>query len=66
MPHIPSRDSDQKQQPSGNHRRVQMKVSVLVTAAAVFGVMYFVKHHVDTSASNKDYLLKPTVQSAQR
>ena len=43
-----------------------MKVSVLVIAAAVFGGMYFVKNHVDTSAFNKDYLLKPTVQSAQR
>ena len=66
MPHIPSHDSNRKQQPSGNHRRVQMQVSVFVIAAAVFGGMYFVKNHVDTSAFNKDHLLKPTVQSAQR
>lgn len=43
-----------------------MKVSVFVIAATVFGGMYFVKNHVDTSAFNNDHLLKPTVQSTQR
>ena len=43
-----------------------MKISVFVIAAAVFGGMYFVKNHVDTSAFNNDHLLKPAVQSAQR
>ena len=42
-----------------------MKVSVFVIAATVFGGMYFVKNHVDTSAFNNDHLLKPAVQSAQ-
>ena len=66
MPHIPSHDSNQNNSRQATIRRVQMKVSVFVIAAAVFGGMYFVKNHVDTSAFNKDHLLKPTVQSAQR
>ena len=43
-----------------------MKVNIFVIAATVFDGMYFVKNHVDTSAFNKDHLLKPAVQSAQR
>ena len=44
-----------------------MKVSVFVIAAAVFGGMYFVKHHTDTSVFTADNLLQPkATQSAQR
>ncbi|MFP5074315.1 cell surface protein [Neisseria sp. WLZKY-1] len=44
-----------------------MKFSTLLIAAAVFGGMYFVKHHTDTSVFTADNLLQPkATQSAQR
>ncbi|HFC6393743.1 hypothetical protein [Neisseria bacilliformis] len=43
-----------------------MKISTLLIAAAVFGGMYYVKHHVDTSAMNESLLQPQSVQSAQR
>ncbi|MGF6148488.1 Uncharacterised protein [Kingella potus] len=43
-----------------------MKIGTLLIAAAVFGGLYYVKHHVDTSALNGNMLQPQSVHSAQR